>query len=213
MHVILSLALLLVAVLLISSWIASRPRGHLLASLANVAEGFYPGRKTYKTDAAVGTRYLLGKIGSDLSHVAVCGAADKPLGIISDEAAAAEDLVNVDLLGTTTETKIGVASEAIAVGADVYTAADGKVQDEPAAAGTYWRIGKALSAAGADDDQIEFDPHAPVRVVVLAELTAPDTADGSDAGTTQTLANALKADLAALEAALATPAEIKLLNS
>lgn len=213
MNTLLILFAFTVALLGFIAWVASRPRGRQLTSLVNIGEGFYPGKKPYKTDAAITTRFLLGKAGSDVAHVAVCGAGDKPLGIISDEAVAAEDLVNVDLLGTTHETKIGIASEAISVGDDLYTAADGKLQGEPATAGTFYRVGNAISAAALDGDRVEFDPCAPVKVVVVAELTAPDTADGSDAGTTQTLANALKADLAALETALATPAEIKLLNS
>lgn len=182
--------------------------------LANsVAEKTHQESVSKLADAAHSYRYLLVKPGTDADHIAVNGAADKPLGVCSDTPEAAEDIVDVHLLGATRHTRLCVASEAIANGADIYTAAAGKVQDEPAAAGTFWRIGKARNAAGADLDLIEVETHDPIKVVVLAELTAPDTANGSDLATTQALANALKADLISIETALATPAELKLLNT
>lgn len=134
--------------------------------LANIAEGTHEDSVTKLTDAAIATRYLLVKHGSDVSHVAACGANDKPLGICDDEAGAAEDPVNVQFLGVSKRTRLVVASEIIALDADVFTAANGKVQDEPAVAGTYYRVGRALQAAGADGDVIEIVPVEPVALVV-----------------------------------------------
>ncbi len=168
-------------------------------------------------DAALTTRYLLVKRGSDAAHFAVCGAGDKPLGPCLDEPSAAEAAATIALLGAVKGTVPVVGSAIIAVDADVYTAANGKVQGLPAAAGTYYRIGKAFTACVGDGDRFFITPQKPERVVVIAVATAATvaTADGSDAGTTQTLANALKvelnkviADQAALRAALATPSTL-----
>lgn len=166
LQTILILATLFVAALLLVGWTASRPRGRQFVPLGNVAEGFHPAVKTYFTDAAVATRYLLGKIGTDSSHVALAGVGDIPLGIISDEAAAAEDAVAVQLFGLHKEGALAVASAAIAAGAFIVAAADGKVRTLPATTGTYYIIGRALKAAAADGDPLEFTPCFPVQRVV-----------------------------------------------
>lgn len=128
--------------------------------------GTHVGNVTRKTDAAITTRNLLGKVGSDEDHIAVAGANDQPIGVITDEAAAAEEVVNVALLGAADATRKVVAAEAIAAGADVYPAANGKVQDTPAGAGTYYKIGVALCAAAADGDPIEIMPCVGQKLVV-----------------------------------------------
>lgn len=51
-----------------------------------------------------------------------------------------------------------IAAGAIAVGAEVYAAAGGKVQALPAAPGTYQKVGVAMEAATADGDVIEVMP-------------------------------------------------------
>ncbi|MEW6306186.1 MAG: capsid cement protein [Verrucomicrobiota bacterium] len=136
------------------------------AHFANVAEGTHEGAFTSKTDAAIATRYLLAKDGSDDSHVAVCGASDIPLGVMTDEAEAAEDLIAVEVLGVSKRTLLMVASEAIDRGEHVYTAASGKVQDLPAGAGTYYEVGVALTAASADGDLIEVAHCVPRKTIV-----------------------------------------------
>lgn len=137
---------------------------------ANLAEGIHKNALAKKTDAAITTRYLLVKQGTDADHIALCGAGDLPIGPCSDEAAAAEENVAVQFLGATAETRRVVASEAIAANAEVYTAASGKVQDEPVVAGTYFKVGIARLAAAADGDVIEIDPCEPIRLVVIAAL-------------------------------------------
>lgn len=117
------------------------------------------------TDAAIATRHLLFKQGSDADHIVVCGANAIPLGTVADEATAAEARVHINLLGKG-PTKRMVASEAISAGEQVYTAANGKVQDLPGAAGTYYLVGTALTAAAADGDVIEVSDCAPVATVV-----------------------------------------------
>jgi hypothetical protein len=135
-------------------------------SAINIAEGTHQNAKTYKADAAVTTRYLMAKIGTDAAHSAACGASDIPIGVMQDEAGAAEDLVAVELLGISNRTLLMVASEAITAGEAVYTAAGGKVQDLPAGAGTYHKVGHALTAAAADGDLIEVQHCAPIATVV-----------------------------------------------
>lgn len=145
--------------------LARRVRGQI--PLANIAEGRHPtGNVSYLTDAAITTRYLLGKVGSDAGHIAACGASNIPIGVITDEASAAEDPVNVAVAGVADGTVLMVASEAIDAGEHVYTAASGKVQDLPAGAGTYYEVGLALTAASADGDLIEVAHCVPRKTVV-----------------------------------------------
>jgi hypothetical protein len=133
----------------------------------NIGEGAYEGGlKTFKADAAITDRYLLGKAGSDSQHIAICGANDTPKCIITDEAAAAEDAVACELLGAHAKTSKMVASAAIAVEALLAPAANGQVVTLPASAGTYWIVGRALNAAGAAGDEIEVTPCFPHQVTV-----------------------------------------------
>jgi hypothetical protein len=136
-------------------------------AFANIAEGTHAdGCITKLTDAAIATRFLLFKVGSDGNHIAANGANDMPLGIVDDEASAAEKRVSVQLLGVRSGTLLMVASEAITVGENVYSAASGKIQDLPAGAGTYYRVGVALTAAGADGDLVEVQHCVPQATVV-----------------------------------------------
>jgi len=137
-----------------------------MTGLANIAEGTHENAITKLTDAAITTRHLLYKFGSDAQHIAACGANDIPLGGVNDEADAAEDRVGVNLLGTFQGTMLMVASEAITAGEHVYTAASGKVQDLPAGAGTYDEVGVAVTAAAADGDLIEVQHCVPREKIV-----------------------------------------------
>jgi hypothetical protein len=133
---------------------------------ANIAEGTHHGAISKLTDAAISTRYLLAAIGSDIAHIALAGVSDIPLGFITDEASGAEEWVNVNLLGSTCNTQLGIASAAITAGAYVVAAANGKLRTLPTATCTYYIVGRALSAASADGDVIEVDPCLPVQRVV-----------------------------------------------
>ncbi len=134
--------------------------------LANIAEGVHEGGQITKgADAAITERFLVAKIGSASDRVAVCGAGDTPLGVITDEAAAAGDLVNVALLGCTSRTVRMVASGAISQGALLEPAASGRVQTLGGGAGTHHVIGRALDAAANAGDVIEVDPMYFLRVI------------------------------------------------
>lgn len=160
----------------------------------------------YKTDDTVSTRHLLFKQGSDANHIAICGASDEPLGTVDNKSLVAEDRCTLLALGLKATRKM-VASEAISAGEDVYTAASGKVQDEPASAGTYYLIGQARTAAGADGDVIDVYTCRPVRVIVLA---LPGNANSEISGVTlaaETSTNGTAAAASADLAALAAEAE------
>lgn len=146
--------------------IAGEIRNRRRPSACNVGGGTHAGSITRKTDAAIAARHLLVKVGTDADHVAACGASEVPIGTVPDEASAAEENVEVALLGAAPSTRKMVASEAIDAGEKVYTAASGKVQDLPAGAGTYYCVGTALTAAAADGDEIEVDPAPAERTVV-----------------------------------------------
>lgn len=115
-------------------------------------------------DAAITTRYLLVKKGSDNDHIAVAGAADLPYGTVADEPALG-DRVAIQLLGKG-PTKKMVASAALASGVEVFTAAAGKVQGRPSASGTYWYLGVTCNSSAADGDVLEVNDTAPVKLVI-----------------------------------------------
>lgn len=143
--------------------------------------------KNYLSSAAIATRFLIGKFGADFRHIAVVSAtSDEPIGIISDEAAAAEEEMFVELLGLTNRTVPVVAGEAIGLGVDLYATAAGKVGIKPTAAGTYWKVGKALQPAEALNDVIEMQPQKPRKLIVIAALTSTN---GTAAGASASLAN------------------------
>jgi hypothetical protein len=146
---------------------------------------------------ASNARYALVKKGADDEHAAIVAAAsDEPIGAATDEAAAAEDPINVELFGINAKTLPLVAKAAIGLGADVYSDGTGKVTVKPTAAGTYWRVGKAMTAAGADGDPIEVMPIRPRKLIVVAALT--QTSNATIAGLNSTAVNPTKADFDAL---------------
>ena len=139
--------------------------------LANIAEGTHKDSITKLTDAAITTRFLIYKKGSDDGHVAVAGASDVGLGTVADEASAAELPVSLLLFGKG-PTKKMVASEAIGAGVKVYQAASGKV----ATSGTMF-CGISISAAAADGDVLEVNDSVssdqPIEVVTATNVILP----------------------------------------
>ena len=123
------------------------------------------GNITKAVDAAITERFLLGKVGSASDRVAVAGASDTPIGVITDEAAATGDLVNVALLGSLGSTVRMVASGAITQGALVEPAASGRIQTLGAGVGVHHVVGRALDAASNAGDVIEVDPFYFIREI------------------------------------------------
>lgn len=135
-----------------------------------------------KADAALAVRHYLVKTGSDADHVAVCAAAsDEPLGVCIDEAEAAEDPVSVKLLGACSGTVLMVGNETITAGEDVYSGTDGRVQDLPAIAGTYWKVGRSVTATTADLE-LEVEPCTPRKVVIIANAASLATTQAAMTG-------------------------------
>lgn len=135
-------------------------------SLSNVAEGTHKYGITKLTDAAFNNRFLLGKVGSDAAHVNVCGANDLPMYIVTDECTAAEEPLNCQLLGAIEGSCRMVASGTPAVGAELFTAALGKVSAVPTVPGTYYRVGRVLTAPAADGEVFEAVPYSPTAYIV-----------------------------------------------
>jgi hypothetical protein len=135
-----------------------------------------------KADAALTVKHYLVKTGSDADHIAVCAAAsDEPLGVCIDEAEAAEDAVSVKLLGACSGTVLMVASETITAGEDVYSGTDGRVQDTPAVAGTYFKVGRAVTGTTVDLE-LEVEPCTPQKVNVVANAASLATTQAAMAG-------------------------------
>jgi hypothetical protein len=164
-------------------------------------------------DANFPARYLLCKIGTDINHIAVVAtAADEPYGVCPDAPFAAGDSAAVRQFSSHKGTQTMIANGAIASSVDIYSDGTGKVGVVPVAAGTYWRVGRVVGVpASASGDMVEVEAKLD-KVIVLAEFTSVTTAAATDLPSTETLANALKADFTALRTALnASPALVKVL--
>lgn len=111
-------------------------------------------------DVAVTTRHLLWGFGAAATSVKLATASVVPLGTIDNVESSTGVRLTVNLLGKGSTKKM-VASEAITYGEHVYATAGGKVSDLPAGAGTYYCVGIALTAAGADGDIIEVQDCVP----------------------------------------------------
>ena len=110
-------------------------------------------KKTFEAGGAVSAKRLVKLSGGQVVHNTAT-ATDDPIGVAEFAAAAQGDPVAVRLIngaGTFEMTAAG----AIDADADVYAAADGKIQALPVDAADYRKVGKALEAATADGDIIE----------------------------------------------------------
>lgn len=120
--------------------------------------------------AAITTRYRLVKKGATALHIAIPTAtADEPIGVCEDQPAAAEDPVNVIMLGAHAGTVPMVAGGTITDGADLYMTSNGSVVVKPTAAGTYWGVGSARGAWGINN-VLEVIPRKPRKLIVIAAL-------------------------------------------
>jgi hypothetical protein len=135
--------------------------------LANIAEGTHgSGRITKLTDAAISGRYRVVKFGSDSAHVAVAIATDTfPIGIVTDEASAAELPVNVALFGQTEGTIKILLAGTVAAGDEIEATTGGAGLKLPITTGTYYPFGRAL-AAGVSGDTVEIMTYVPIARAV-----------------------------------------------
>lgn len=137
-----------------------RPR---IVQLANIAEGQHLASQGISmiSESALTERFLVMKKGTAAGKIDICGATDTPIGVCSDEVAAADIAtvpVNLQTFNSDLTLKM-VASAAIAYGDQVEPAASGRVATLVLGAGTTSHIiGTALQAAAAAGDVIEVAP-------------------------------------------------------
>ncbi len=105
--------------------------------------------RTFTADGAIDIHSLVKKTATG---IAACGIDEHAIGTATRAALAAGEAIAVKLASGSGTHKV-VASAALAEGADVFTAASGKVG---ASASTAYRIGVLLEAAGADGDVVEM---------------------------------------------------------
>ncbi len=132
--------------------------------LSNVATGIHAGGNiTYLASAAISSKYLFGAAASTEGQIALAGSANtssgkRAIGVITDEADAAGDPVNVTILGAAGATMKVTAAESITVGSLLTSNSASKaVKLSGQSAGTYFVYGIALTAAAAGE-LVEFAP-------------------------------------------------------
>jgi hypothetical protein len=133
--------------------------------LSNVAEGTHAGNITKVAAGPITQKYLLCKLDGETGNVSIASASDQPIGIATDEAEA-NDFVNIALLGACDTVKMTVASN-VGAGAIIVADANGKVQELPAATGTYYQVGIALAKADANGI-VECVSCLPIKHVITA---------------------------------------------
>lgn len=127
------------------------------------------GSLTLSAENAFTARYLVAKAGSASNEADVCTATDKPLGM-TDDTAAADELIGVKPFGVALSTQLGLCAVAIARGDEVYTAAAGKITNVPVP-GCY-HLGRCVTATSGADQPCEFAPLAvPVPFVYRGKIT------------------------------------------
>jgi hypothetical protein len=128
------------------------------------------GRTTAVADAAFTSRYLIAKRGASEYSIAIAGQGDIPYAVVPDMTPTTDtDLsypLPVNILGLNEDTERMIASGAIAVDSLLTTDAGGQVRQVPGTAGTYWVLGKAKTAAVAQNDQVEVIACFPYQVTV-----------------------------------------------
>lgn len=164
-----TLLLILMAVAVLPLFAVAAQTGKSLGrSLAFNAATHPNGVTSLKAEEAVSTRHLVVKRGAAATGVLICGAGAVPLGVINDEADADDVSLGtpkaIQLLGVTPGTILMVAASAIAIDSDVYAIGSGKVDNLAQAASGDYRVGRAVTAAGAANELIEVAHTLPTDV-------------------------------------------------
>lgn len=161
------LALGIIVVVLGALHLSGLKKSPTLTYLANVAGGAYEfGVITRTAETAFTARYLLGQKGATDGSVIVNAANSSPLYIVEDEPSSG-DVTACAVLGNATGLRTVIASGVITEGESVITDAGGKVQAEAtAAAGDYFRVGRAMSTTDTDGDEMVIAHHKPEAVTI-----------------------------------------------
>jgi len=172
MLILTAVALLLAAL----PWLITRAKaaGEFLTNAISAINITHKGSGTRLADASFTARYLLAKQGSDATHIAICTASDKPFAVVPDMTPTTDqansDLsypLPINMLGLNEDTERMVASGAIAVDDMLVPDAGGKVKTLPTSGGgTTYVVGKAVTAAAANNDLIEAIPCFPYLVTI-----------------------------------------------
>lgn len=177
---------------------------------AEGAAGTHKHALTKLADAAWTYQHCLVMVGTDADHVNLADGAHMPTGSTDDSPAGSGSPIEVNLLGSQMGTRLLISAAAIAAEVNVYCdpANPGYIITEPAAAGTYYLVGRSKAASAETSDGIyhtEVETCQPRIVVILAALTSAQvaTANATDLASSEALANALKAQYNALQADMA----------
>jgi hypothetical protein len=210
---------------MITKLLRFRRSGSLFAPrpvFANIAQGTHAGYVTVTAASAFTSKYLLAMADSTAGEVDVCGASNCPVGVATDDADVGDPLA-LKILGVSPQSVLVTASAAFAAESYLYTAANGQVQTEPATAGTYYLIGRALNAAIAAGDHVEAETCVPVKLIVLAKpastvaainaLSFSTTPTQAQVEALQAVVASLAGDFLAVTGAAATPTLLKVLTS
>ena len=102
--------------------------------------------------------------------VLIADGETRPIGIMPDTVDAdnlTDEPKAIELLGIAGRTLPMVGAEALDVDVDVYSIGTaGKVGALPEVDGTYYKVGRTVTACGGDGYIVEVAHHAPVAVVV-----------------------------------------------
>lgn len=192
---------------------------HIGRRLAANTATFPEGVANLRAEEAVATRFLIGRPGTTASQVLLCDEDETPMYLIKDTATADDATAGNPLacrvLGAGQSPDRGVGSEAIAANVDVYVADGGKLQGEPAAAGSYHKVGRSVTACSGDGAEFVVTYHAPIPVTVIAALTSTNgtAAGAADLAALKTEAEKIGDDVRGIAAALATPGLVKVLEA
>ena len=148
----------------LGGWIATRSSGHYATHLTHI-DDMVESLRVVTPAGTIQNRRLPGS-GAGPNPDRLFIGSEGSLGIITDEASTAGETVAVELLGAIPGTIRAVAAGAVSAGEAVYTAASGRVQSLPSAAGTYYQVGVSLTAAAASGDEIEIITCVPRKLVV-----------------------------------------------
>jgi hypothetical protein len=137
-----------------------------LIPMINEVGRHYGGKITRKCDGKL-SAFAFVKAGSEAGSVAATTApTEQPIGTAMHDTDAKGDDVAIELPGGSPGTKLAVAGGAISALARICAGEGGKAVALPSAAGTYWVVGRALTAATAEGDEIEFEGCVPYPVTV-----------------------------------------------
>jgi hypothetical protein len=164
-HLALIALLLLAALLVCTTWAKGFRKPSRISAFNALGDGVHEGAVPTVLEAAVTVENLLLQRGTASNGSIINVQANRPWGIAKEEGVIG-DTISMEPLGLGGPTTLLVASGVIPSGSRLATDNGGKVRVLPVAAGTYWVVGYALTAATGDNDVVECVTMVPMQVVV-----------------------------------------------